>query len=45
MLKSKVYFGPVFDKAHGLYPKMGDLSIPSEWAPSKLSENHRIVEF
>ncbi len=22
-----------------------DLSIPSEWAPSKLSENQKIVEF
>ncbi len=58
MLKSKVYFGPVFDNipwaiAHGLFAKIGnygplqiwDLSIPSERAPSKLSENHKIVEF
>ncbi len=39
--------------AHGLFPNIGnygplqnwDLSIPSERAPSKLSENHKIIEF
>ncbi len=38
---------------HGIFPKIGnyvlfqiwDLSIPSERAPSKLSENNKIVEF
>ena len=55
VLKSNVYFWPVFDKipwaiAHGLFPKMRnydlfqiwELSIPSERALSKLSENHKI---
>ena len=58
MLKSKVYFGPVFNQipwaiAHGIFMKIGnydpfqiwDMSIPSERAPSKLSENQKIVEF
>ncbi len=53
-MMSKVYFGPVFDKipwATQSFPQnydpfqMWDLSIPSERAPSKLSENHKIVEF
>ncbi len=48
MLRSKVYFGPVLIKYHGLFPKMrnsGLLSIiiPSERAPSILPENHKIV--
>ena len=38
---------------YGIFPKMGnygpfqiwDLSIPSDRAPSKLSENHKIIEF
>ncbi len=56
MLKSKVCFCLFFDKvpwAHGIFPKIGnygpsqiwDLSIPPERTPSKLSENHKIVEF
>ncbi len=58
VLKSKVYFGPVFNQipwaiAHGIFMKIGnydpfqiwDMSIPSERAPSKLSENQKIVEF
>ncbi len=51
MLKIASLFGPVLTKYHGLFPKMGnygpfqiwDLSIPSEWAPSKLRKSIKLL--
>ncbi len=43
-LCKSLFLGLFLEKimAHGLFRIMAHLNIPSEWAPSKLSEKHKI---